>query len=200
MFSCGSVFERRLAIAKTSLKKLEHRGPDETSSYYRPSQMSSSDMPPHFDQCFLGHTRLSIIDMKSSGRQPFVHSRKYRRGSVALIQNGEIYIHEAIRVELEREYNFSSSCDSEVLLASYMCRGLEWTLQPLIGMFAFVPVDWSLDYQIDRVIAARDPLGIKPLCIGRINSENTQLHNRTIVLASEMQAIPLEVVDELDEL
>ena len=120
-----------------------HRGPD--------------DRGVHVEGAVgLAHTRLSIIDLSAAGHQPFLDES----GRVALVYNGEIYNHAALRAELEtRGHRFRSRTDTEVLLRAY----LEWghaAVERLTGMFAFALWDGR-----DRsLLLARDRIGEKPLC------------------------------------
>lgn len=103
----------------------------------------------------LGHRRLSIIDLDERAAQPM----SCARGRYWLTFNGEIYNFLELRAELEaRGRRFITSSDSEVLLQAYVEWG-ESSLDRLLGMFAFVIYD-AID---QRIFAARDRFGIKPL-------------------------------------
>ncbi len=121
---------------------LAHRGPDGKGHYTSKSGMAS-----------LCHTRLSIIDLSKSGHQPMVID-----GQIAITFNGEIYNHQALRIELEDQgVQFSSDSDTEVILRLYEKYG-EQCVTYLRGMFAF----FIWDERSQSGFAARDPLGIKP--------------------------------------
>lgn len=101
----------------------------------------------------LGHRRLSILDLSSSGHQP-MHFRHY-----TIIFNGEIYNFRAIRKELEElGYTFHSGSDTEVLLKGFDAWK-EAVVDRCIGMFAFVIYDASEGV----VTLCRDRAGVKPL-------------------------------------
>jgi asparagine synthase (glutamine-hydrolysing) len=101
----------------------------------------------------LGHRRLAIIDLSPAGAQPM------RRGSLAIIFNGEIYNYRELRARLEAKgRTFTSHSDTEVLLALYDEMG-ERMLGELRGMFAIALWDGGRR----RMMLARDPYGIKPL-------------------------------------
>jgi asparagine synthase (glutamine-hydrolysing) len=103
----------------------------------------------------LGHRRLAIIDLTESGHQPM----SYEDGRYWLIFNGEIYNYVELRRELEAAGRvFHTQSDSEVLVAAYAQWG-ESSLDHLFGMFAFLI--W--DTREQRLFAARDRFGIKPL-------------------------------------
>src|SRR5258708_25008160 len=103
----------------------------------------------------LGHRRLSIIDLDERAAQPMSSAD----GRYWLTFNGEIYNFLELRAELAaRGHRFITSSDSEVLLHAYIEWG-EDSLERLRGMFAVVIYD-AVD---QRVFAARDRFGIKPL-------------------------------------
>ncbi len=98
--------------------------------------------------------RLPIVD-PSHGRQPMLSAG----GRVLLSFNGEIYNHRELRRELEAQgVVFRTDCDSEVLVNALEAWGAA-ALPRLVGMFAFV----ALDLRTRDFLAARDPLGVKPL-------------------------------------
>ncbi len=102
----------------------------------------------------LGHRRLSIIDLSESGKQPM----SYDNGRFWIVFNGEIYNYCEIRKELEADkFSFSSSSDTEVLLAAYQKWGVK-CLSRFNGMFAFV----IFDRKENKILIARDRFGIKP--------------------------------------
>lgn len=122
-----------------------HRGPDDSSV--------------HVDgNVGLAHRRLSIIDPEK-GQQPIFNEDE----SVAVVFNGEIYNHEAIRRTLEAEgHVFTTDADTEVLVHLYERDGVEF-VESLEGMFAFAL--WDADEE--RLVLARDPMGIKPLVVAQ---------------------------------
>jgi asparagine synthase (glutamine-hydrolysing) len=121
----------------------------------------------------LAHRRLSIIDLSERAAQPMVSAD----GLQAIAFNGEIYNYRALRRELEREgVPLRSESDTEVLLELYRLRGEEM-LEDLRGMFALAI--W--DQELDRVLLARDPFGIKPLYYADAGEE--------VRFASQVQAL-----------
>ncbi len=122
-------------------KALLHRGPDGQDTYFCPSR-----------QAVLTHTRLAIIDLSDTGKQPM------RLGDLIISFNGEIYNYQELRADLEASgESFSSDSDTEVILKLYLRFGSE-CVKHLRGMFAFVI--WNNTNK--TAFAARDPLGIKP--------------------------------------
>jgi asparagine synthase (glutamine-hydrolysing) len=120
------------------LERLVHRGPDDEGSV-------------GFDRAWLGHRRLSIVDVEG-GHQPLFS----RSGTLALVGNGEVYNHDEIRATL-RDREYSTASDNEVALKLIAERGPD-ALGDLLGMFAFLVAG-----EDGTFIAARDPVGIKPL-------------------------------------
>jgi asparagine synthase (glutamine-hydrolysing) len=121
---------------------LAHRGPDRSEVHVR-------------GEVGFGHRRLAIIDLSEGGRQP----RITPDGRFWITFNGEIYNYVELRRRLEqRGVRFTSESDTEVLLASFVERGVE-CLNDLRGMFAFAV--W--DARDRRLVIARDRVGKKPL-------------------------------------
>jgi asparagine synthase (glutamine-hydrolysing) len=103
---------------------------------------------------YLGHARLSIIDLTNGGRQP-MHAAA---GRYAIVFNGEIYNYKELREELKAcGYYFTSDSDTEVLLAAWATWGRA-CLPRLVGMFAFA----VLDRETATLTCVRDVFGIKP--------------------------------------
>jgi len=123
---------------------LAHRGPD-GESFFHDGEAA----------VFLGHRRLSIIDV-AGGNQPFFNED----GKVAVIFNGEIYNHLELRAELiAAGHKFKSDhSDTEVLVHGYEEWGADLPLR-LNGMFAFAVYD-SIHR---RIFLSRDRFGEKPL-------------------------------------
>ena len=113
------------------------------------------DALPENVTCALGHRRLSIVDLSVAGHQPM----SYAENRYWIVFNGEIYNHQEIRAELEgMGYHFSSTTDTEVILAAYSEWGKD-CLQRFNGMWAFV----IIDLKEGKIFAARDRFGVKPL-------------------------------------
>ena len=99
--------------------------------------------------------RLSILDPTTKSDQPMTDPS----GHCTLVFNGEIYNFKQLRAELEQAgCALRTKGDTEVILQGYLAWG-EGIVERLEGMFAFV----LLDRTKGKVIAARDPFGIKPL-------------------------------------
>jgi len=128
---------------KSALCMIMHRGPDYTD-YFSQSNI------------FLGHTRLSILDLSANANQPmFSDDKRY-----VIIFNGEIYNHKEIRSTLEIDFRFRSSSDTETVLNAYIKYGIS-CLGMLNGIFAFA----IYDIEANEIFIARDQFGVKPLYI-----------------------------------
>lgn len=153
----------RLPDFESTFKKLSHRGPDDTEILKIPSAEASL--------CF---HRLAIMDPTQKGHQPFVDEAS---GNVAIC-NGEIYNHEVLRRDYESTYHFKSKSDCEVLVPMYKNLGIRKMCENLDAEFALVI--W--DNEKKKLVAGRDPIGIRPLYYG-YTSENK------IIFASEIKVL-----------
>jgi len=107
----------------------------------------------------LAHRRLAIIDLSKSGHQPMVS----QSGRSVIAYNGEIYNTDELRKLLSNEGVLcTGTSDTEVLLEACELWGVERALKAINGMFAFVL--W--DKASEKIVLARDRLGIKPLFFG----------------------------------
>ena len=106
----------------------------------------------------LGHQRLSIIDLSQAGAQPMVDD-----GGVAVTFNGCIYNYKELRRELEPEFTFRSTSDTEVILKAYRKWGDDFA-HHLVGMFAIA----LHDPRRQEVLLVRDRLGIKPVYVSQL--------------------------------
>ena len=133
--------------------RMAHRGPDGVGIWCARDR-----------SCTLGHRRLSIIDLSSNADQPMVNDG----GTVAVIFNGEIYNHAAIRKELEAlgRYTWRTDhSDTEMLLHAYEEWGPD-CVRRFYGMFAFAVYD-AREAGRPVLHLIRDRVGIKPLYLTR---------------------------------
>ncbi len=137
--------EARAVLGRMSAS-MAHRGPDGEGISVRHNQHWTVG---------LAHKRLAILDLTPAGAQPMSN----RDDSLSLTFNGEIYNFLDLRTDLAAQgYSFCSQTDTEVILNAYH-RWSTAGISRLRGMFGF----GLWDGQLDKLILARDPLGIKPL-------------------------------------
>jgi asparagine synthase (glutamine-hydrolysing) len=130
--------------ADLALARLGHRGPD---------AQGQTRFPLNGVPCWLGHTRLSILDLTEAGAQPM----RSRCGRWIVSFNGEIYNHLALRNELPGRWRGHS--DTETLVEAIAAWGVERTAARLNGIFAFA----AFDVVANKAYLVRDPFGVKPL-------------------------------------
>jgi asparagine synthase (glutamine-hydrolysing) len=128
-------------ILKSSIDKIGHRGPD-ASDQWRNNQAN----------LFMGHCRLSIIDLNDVANQPFESSN----GRYVMVYNGEIYNYRDLASR--HGLRLRTQSDTEVLLEFLIQEGLDQITQ-VNGMFALA----IYDKEKDELHLFRDRLGIKPL-------------------------------------
>lgn len=152
---------------KKSFEKSNSRGPDGTSYY-------------NANSALLGFKRLAIMGLNEFGMQSFSYDDK------VLVCNGEIYGFRDIKIELlKKGYSFKSDSDCEILLPLFKEFGFE--------MFSKLDAEFALiiyDKKEDKIIAARDPLGIRPLYYGKSKS------NDTYIFASEPKIL-VDLVEDI---
>lgn len=142
---------------------LAHRGPDADGLW--------QSVDGHVN---LGHRRLSIIDLSSTGAQPMTLAD----GRYTIVYNGEIYNYQELRATLQAAGDsFRGTSDTEVLLAAFARWGVAATLPKLNGMFALAL--W--DTQRNKLWLARDRFGEKPLYYA--------WHGGVLLFGSELKAL-----------
>lgn len=132
---------------QTMVASLAHRGPDGNGIQT-------------LENGTLGHTRLAILDPEG-GHQPMQFE------DVSIVFNGEIYNYRELQEKYLSDVLLNTTSDTEVLLHLFKKFGAEF-VRLLDGMFAFVI------HNDDEYLIARDPIGIKPLYLGKgIDGETT---------------------------
>jgi asparagine synthase (glutamine-hydrolysing) len=129
----------------------QHRGPDN-------SQITTEN------NNFIGFHRLSINGVDDASNQPFIINNKL------LICNGEIYNYKQLYDNIPNKPTTNSDC--EIIIYLYELYGIEYTLNILDGVFAFI----LIDYDINKMYVARDPYGVRPLFY--LQNENAQTSTR----------------------
>ena len=155
----GSVPHLKRALA-VQAELIAHRGPDGEAFWLSPNQ-----------NCGLAHRRLAIIDLTATGAQPM-----HGPNGTVVTHNGEIYNYRELRAAFADRWSFRTESDTECILACYDIYGEEF-LTRLRGMFAFV----LFDERRQRLIAARDRFGIKPLYYAAVDG--------VLYFASEVKAL-----------
>ena len=159
-----------------TINALEHRGPDDKGHW--------TDLNK---KIFLGHRRLSVLDISKSGSQPMQSSNK----RYVIVYNGEIYNHLDLREQIEKRSKdpiiWNSTSDTETLIESISLFGIKTTLDKINGMFSFV----IYDKKENNLILARDRFGEKPLYYGQIGE--VLFFSSDLVSLREYKNINMEV-------
>jgi asparagine synthase (glutamine-hydrolysing) len=163
--AAGSIERDRAVVAVGLINDRQvHRGPDD------------SGLEAHLGiggQVVLAASRLAIQDLSAAGHMPMIDAET---GNL-IVLNGEIYNFRELRRELEsRGARFTSHGDTEVVLKGYAAWGLD-VISRLRGMFALA----LMDRHGDRLVLARDRLGVKPLYYS--------LDRGRLLFASELRAL-----------
>jgi asparagine synthase (glutamine-hydrolysing) len=136
--------QQATSLLAKMMTRLRHRGPDATGQ--------------HIDHDYgiaMGHTRLSIIDLSSTGNQPIVSPDQ----KLALTVNGEFYDYKTTRAVFAcHGERFETKTDSEIALKLYQQRGLAF-VEALRGEFAIA----LFDAERRRLVLVRDRFGVRPL-------------------------------------
>lgn len=133
---------------RKSLDSINYRGPDYTGEkFFRENDRL---------KVYMGHQRLSILDLTSAGNQPFSIGENHH-----IIFNGEVYNYLEIKQDLiSKGYSFKTGSDTEVLLTLYIESGTS-RFNELNGMWSFM----IYDLVNDLIIVSRDRFGIKPVYV-----------------------------------
>ncbi|MBT4760299.1 MAG: asparagine synthase B [Bdellovibrionaceae bacterium] len=133
---------------ENEFQRIQYRGPDHSNKVW-------------FKDHFIGFHRLAIMDLSPSGHQPFVSQQKH------LVCNGEIYNYKGLAKQHDLKLHSNSDC--EVILPLIEKFGLQQTCLQLDGEYAFV----MFDEQRATYVAARDPMGVRPLFYGKIKNDKS---------------------------
>jgi len=193
---CGIVgfqlFKTKKINPEKSLKEitnlLSHRGPD-TKGYWKNED----------DKLYIGHTRLSIVDLSNDGNQPM----ESFDGRYVIVFNGEIYNYKSLKNKLNtKKPKLENVSDTRILLELISHYGVKKTLSFIEGMFAFMV--W--DKKEKTIYISRDVYGEKPLfyycendslifsselkCIKRFLGSKLEINNESMQLYSSLGYIP----------
>jgi asparagine synthase (glutamine-hydrolysing) len=161
---CGIWNHSEPERVKSMVEAMRHRGPDDTGDF-------------HDERVSLGMARLAVIDLNPTGHQPMSNLEE----TIWIVYNGEVYNFKSEREHLMAlGYRFRSTSDTEVILRLYEHYGDEFLLR-LRGMFALAIYDRRRGSGNERLLLARDQLGIKPLLYMQVGTR--------FVFASEIKAM-----------
>jgi len=149
----------RLSVV-SEFQKLKYRGPDNSVA---------CDLG---EKGWMGFHRLKIIDRTDDGNQPLIYKNLH------LVANGEVYNYHSLMNEYRATYNFQSESDCEVIIPMVLELGMLETARRLDAEFVCV----LYDSDHDKFLAARDPIGIRPMFYGYASDGK-------IMFASEMKAL-----------
>jgi asparagine synthase (glutamine-hydrolysing) len=162
------------ALLDAMLKITRHRGPDDRGTHL------TNGTSPEF-QAAIGCNRLKVLDLSSAGHQPMSSPD----GGVWVVYNGEIFNFADLREELCADgWSFRSQSDTELLPLLYLKYG-DRMVEHLNGIFAFAI--W--DSRQQRLLVARDRMGVKPLYYARAGSRLYFASEvKSLLLAPELRA------------
>jgi asparagine synthase (glutamine-hydrolysing) len=156
---CGICVSNDVTLEiEASCQKLKNRGPDQVRAFKN----------EHIHMLF---HRLAIMDLSQDGMQPFEKDNRL------YVANAEIYNYKQLKSTF-KDYYYKSSSDCEVLIPLYEHYG--------VSMFKMLDAEFAIvifDRSINRIVAARDPIGIRPLFYGYSRK------NKQIMFASEAKAL-----------
>ncbi len=141
-FISTKTFPQARESIEAMVDRQQHRGPDANGIF------ESEE-----DRVFMGHNRLSILDLSENANQPFYSED----GRYVMVYNGEVYNYQQLAREL-KDFHPRTNCDTEVVLECFAQMGVGCLFR-FNGMFAFAI--W--DSKVKELFVARDRIGIKPL-------------------------------------
>lgn len=154
--------------------RLRHRGPDDTQVIQPNGEVT------------LAFHRLAIMDTTHAGDQPF-HNKEH---DVWVLCNGEVYNYPALYDQYKKSYDFHSHSDCEPLVPMYLALGIAETAKQLDAEFAMIV--W--DGKKKKLLAARDPIGIRPLFYGFSKTDGKIMFASEVkvleAMCKEVQAFP----------
>lgn len=158
----------------------DHISLDALTKGFDRSKMRGPDMTRwyHQEEVHLGFHRLAIMDLSENGMQPFVQN------TTITLCNGEIYNYRHLRSQYLSDLKWESESDCEVLGPLFERLG--------VSMFAKLDAEFAViiyDQNKHQLIAARDPIGIRPLFYGYDTSNQ-------IIFASEARCL-IGLVDQI---
>lgn len=164
--SCGIVTQYNNGDGKSQF--LIHKGEGLVSEVFEDSNILSEELKGN---SAIGHNRYSTTGSSKSRKniQPFIV--QYRMGNLAIAHNGNLTNSKSLREELVNEGAiFQTSSDTEVILHLIARSRLENQIEQIKEAIGRIEGAFSLVILTDdKLIAARDPYGIRPLSVGKLN-------------------------------
>ena len=152
----------------------------------------------------IGHTRYSTMGgSKDYNAQPLLADGQ--RGSIAVGHNGNVINARELRIEMAEEFgsSFEKTSDTEVIAELFAkAPGADWFE---VSAYAMRRLKGAYSLTIltkDKLVAVRDPLGIRPLCLGTLNggwvvaSETAALDNLGADFVRELENGETLIIDE----
>ncbi len=159
---CGIAGSINITLKENVLNFIKHRGPDSQGLIEK--QVGDNKV-------FLGHTRLSILDLTEAGSQPMLTDC----GKYAIVFNGEIYNHLELRKKLTN-ISFKGHSDTETILYYIREFGIK-SVNDFNGIFSF----GFLDIEKEKLYLVKDHFGVKPLYYN--------ITGNTLVFSSELKVL-----------
>lgn len=159
---CGIAGSINIPLQADVLDYIKHRGPDSQGLI---EQVVGSN------KVYLGHTRLSILDLTEAGSQPMLTDC----GNYAIVFNGEIYNHLELRKKLAN-ISFKGHSDTETILYYIRAFGIK-AVNDFNGIFALA----FLDIKNEKLFLVRDHFGVKPVYYN--------ISGNTFVFSSELKVL-----------
>lgn len=159
---CGIAGSINCVTEEANLSLISHRGPD---------HQAMVELQAGSNKVYLGHTRLSILDLSEAGNQPMFTDC----GNYCIIFNGEVYNHLELRSKLQ-DVSFKGHSDTETILYYLRKFGIK-AVKDFNGIFAFA----FLDIRREKIFLVRDHFGVKPLYY--------YIKNNQLVFGSELKMI-----------
>ncbi|MCE7059788.1 asparagine synthase (glutamine-hydrolyzing) [Dyadobacter sp. CY343] len=141
---CGIAGSINCELPEEDINLISHRGPDSQALI----ELKSDNY-----RVFLGHTRLSILDLSEAGKQPMFTDC----GDYCITFNGEIYNHKELRAKLPN-ISFRGQSDTETILYYLREFGID-SVKDFNGIFSFA----FFNRKTGKTVLVRDPFGVKPL-------------------------------------
>ncbi len=142
----------------------------------------------------IGHNRYSTFGSSDSAKniQPFVVS--YRSGNLAVAHNGNLTNADRLRTNLVSDGAiFQTSSDTEVVLHLIARSKMENQVDQALDALNKIEGAYCLLIMTDdKLIAARDPHGFRPLCLGKLGD--------SYVVASETCAFDINDIEYIREI